>query len=530
LPAVFPEDSEEAIAFTGSSRSVGCMGAGPVYLYELFNEGVTRKPHEANQRMSGRSDDPNIKMLSLCEQKQDAQDEMQSSVYENEETNSIIECFGRNTFENMPETIISEVNGSHSTNDKQILSDDTAVSLNQQNTELSSKHSCEPSIGLPAFFREDSEEPIAFTDRRSVGVIRKPREANQQMPGRNDDPNIKMLSLCEQKQNAQDEMQSSVYENEETNSIIELFGRNTFEYVPEKIISEVSGSHSTNDKQILSDDTAESLNQQHTELSFKHSCEPSIGSPAVFPEDSEEPIAFTGSGSMGCLGSGPVNLDELFNVGVTRKPREANQQMPGRSDDPNVEMLSPCEQKQDTHEHQHATNKTDHVNANIMSVKARQRSIETESDPFASPSTYKRDVVPNARNEIEYRKTNAVSMKARQASVETASDPFGPPSTYKRGVIPKYLKERREAMQKDEKKCKPNFPGVACPAGHVTTHDSYRNETLKMLKKRYSDLAQELRMMPITTDIRMIYTKKTELTKKLKEVENAIQVFFKSDP
>jgi hypothetical protein len=171
-----------------------------------------------------------------------------------------------------------------------------------------------------------------------------------------------------------------------------------------------------------------------------------------------------------------------------------------------------------------------------MSVKARQRSIETKSNPLSPPSTYKRGVIPkylkerrqreNARNETEYKKTNVVSVKASEESIETASDPVLPPPTYKKGVIPKYLKERREAMQK-EAKCKPNFTVLACPSGHVTQNDSCRDETLKMLKKRYSDLAQELRMMPVKTDIRMMYTKKTELAKKLKETEEAIKVFSK---
>lgn len=116
-------------------------------------------------------------------------------------------------------------------------------------------------------------------------------------------------------------------------------------------------------------------------------------------------------------------------------------------------------------------------------------------------------------------------MKARQISAVTASDPFVPPPGYKIGAIPKYLIERREALKK-EAECKPKFPVLACPPGNVTQNESYRNETLKMLKKRYSDLSQELRMMPVKTDIRMMYTKKTELTKKLKEAGNAIRTFL----
>jgi hypothetical protein len=358
------------------------------------------------------------------------------------------------------------------------------------------------------------------------------------------------------------ETQSSMHKNEETNSVIRCVGRNTSENVPAEIISQVNGSQSTNDKQILSDDTAESLHQQHTELSFRHkidvstSTEPSVELPAFFPVDNEEPIAFTGRRSMGCQAAGPENLDELYNVGVikyssTRNPLltklrhsekghptgEMDQQMPGKSDDSDIQKLTLCEHKQCAHERQHARNKTDYIKANIMSIKPRQRSIET-SDPLAPPSTYKKGVVPKylkegrqrdkPRNETEYRKTTAVSVEARQGSNETASDPFGPPSTYKRGVIPKYLKERREALKKQEKMCKPNFPLLVCPPVHVIQNYSYRSETLKVLKKRYSDLAEELRMMPVKTDIRMMYSKKIELTKKLKETEKAIKMFYET--
>ncbi|XP_033611460.1 uncharacterized protein LOC117283118 [Cryptotermes secundus] len=408
------------------------------------------------------------------------------------------------------------------------------------------------------------------------------------------------------------EMQSSMRENEETNSVIEYSGRTTFENVPAEIISHINCSQLMNDKQIPSDDTAVSLHRQHTELSFKQktdvstSTEPSADFSAFMPVDSEEPIGFTGSRSVWCQTVGPENLDELYNVGVikyssTRNPLliksrhsenelpagEVDQQMPRRSDDPDIQKLSLCEHKQDTHKSRHARNETDYIKENIMSVKARQRSIETRSNPLLAPSTYKRGVIPqylierrqreNSKNETEYRKTNAVSVKPRQGSIETVRDPLKPPSTckrgiipnnlkkdhetgsarnesntkktnvmsmkerhisaitaidplvpppgYKKGEIPKYLKERREALEK-EAKCKPMFPVLACPPGNVTQNDSYRNETLKMLKKRYSDLSQELRMMPVKTDIRMMYTKKIELTKKLKEARNAIRTFL----
>lgn len=37
---------------------------------------------------------------------------------------------------------------------------------------------------------------------------------------------------------------------------------------------------------------------------------------------------------------------------------------------------------------------TDYIKMNVMSVKARQRSVEAASDPLKPPSTYQRGVVP----------------------------------------------------------------------------------------------------------------------------------------
>jgi hypothetical protein len=45
-------------------------------------------------------------------------------------------------------------------------------------------------------------------------------------------------------------------------------------------------------------------------------------------------------------------------------------------------------------------------------------------------------------------KRNMMSVKARQRTVEAESDPLKLPSIYQRGVIPNYLKKRRGPMKK----------------------------------------------------------------------------------
>jgi hypothetical protein len=50
-----------------------------------------------------------------------------------------------------------------------------------------------------------------------------------------------------------------------------------------------------------------------------------------------------------------------------------------------------------------------------------------------------------------------------------------------------------------------------------------------MLKKCYAGLVQELKMMSVKRDIRMMYNRKMELTKKLNKTEKAMKVFPKPE-
>ncbi|PNF27998.1 hypothetical protein B7P43_G13858 [Cryptotermes secundus] len=284
----------------------------------------------------------------------------------------------------------------------------------------------------------------------------------------------------------------------------------------------------TNSAEILSDHVAESVHRQSTDLSRKvtkevASCtELSLDMSDISSVDiASEPIEFTGSRSVGCQTVDPKNFEELYNVGVIKYPStrkipgtklrhsekklptfEMEQQtdraqsrdnrihnttgdrlIPDGSDDPDIQKLSLYEHKQDVHEHQEVGPGTDYIKMNVMSVKARQR------------------------------------------TVEAASDPLKPPSTYQKGVIPKYLQERREALQKEAEKQERDVPDPACPPGHVTLQDSDRKETLRMLEQNYGDLIQKLNMMPVRTDTLKMRNRKIELEQKLNKIEEGIKVF-----
>jgi hypothetical protein len=73
-----------------------------------------------------------------------------------------------------------------------------------------------------------------------------------------------------------------------------------------------------------------------------------------------------------------------------------------------------------------------------------------------------------ARNESDFMTRNMMSVKARQRTVEAASDLLKLPSTYQRGVIPKYLIKSREAMEEEASVCNRYLPVLPYPPAHVT--------------------------------------------------------------
>jgi hypothetical protein len=177
-------------------------------------------------------------------------------------------------------------------------------------------------------------------------------------------------------------------------------------------------------------------------------------------------------------------------------------------------LTAVCENKRDVHKRQNAKNENVFMKRNMMSVKARQRTVEAEGDSLKLPPTYQRGVIPNylkeprepmqkkveecnldelhnagvamdsltgkplgtnlrssenglptyeakehhkqdvhkrqkARNGTDFMKRNMMYVKARQRTVEAESDPLKLPSTYQRGAIPKYLKKSSRANAKE---------------------------------------------------------------------------------
>ena len=101
-----------------------------------------------------------------------------------------------------------------------------------------------------------------------------------------------------------------------------------------------------------------------------------------------------------------------------------------------------------------------------------------------------------------------------------------PPGNYRKGVVPKYIKDRKEAQER-EQKAKVDLFDPHCPNGHVPLPDQERKETLRILKKNYQDYVNELNMMPIKTDTLRAQRRKADIEKQLNKLEEGIKVFSK---
>ncbi|XP_015108647.1 uncharacterized protein LOC107035644 [Diachasma alloeum] len=100
------------------------------------------------------------------------------------------------------------------------------------------------------------------------------------------------------------------------------------------------------------------------------------------------------------------------------------------------------------------------------------------------------------------------------------------PPNYRKGVVPKYIKERKEERQQEkERQALEEAILAECPDGHVPLPDNERRETLKLLKKNYQELVNELNMLPIRSDTLRSQRRKIEIERQLTKLEEGIKVF-----
>ncbi|KAL2092547.1 hypothetical protein ACEWY4_012345 [Coilia grayii] len=99
-----------------------------------------------------------------------------------------------------------------------------------------------------------------------------------------------------------------------------------------------------------------------------------------------------------------------------------------------------------------------------------------------------------------------------------------PPSAEK-GKVPQYLVERKKQWKKEEEEKKKNTPDPSIPAGHTQMPEKDRQETLHSLKESHRELVSELLSLPVRADGLGVRSRRTELDRRLSELEEAIKIF-----
>ncbi|XP_071996730.1 enkurin domain-containing protein 1 [Engystomops pustulosus] len=97
--------------------------------------------------------------------------------------------------------------------------------------------------------------------------------------------------------------------------------------------------------------------------------------------------------------------------------------------------------------------------------------------------------------------------------------------TKQKGHVPQYLQDLKAKWKKEQEELKKQTPDPSLPPGHTMMPEHECQETLNKIKQTQSQLLKELLMLPVRADNFSIQNRRTELEKKLSEIEEAIKVF-----
>ncbi|XP_069773654.1 enkurin domain-containing protein 1 isoform X2 [Narcine bancroftii] len=94
-----------------------------------------------------------------------------------------------------------------------------------------------------------------------------------------------------------------------------------------------------------------------------------------------------------------------------------------------------------------------------------------------------------------------------------------------KGQLPQYLIERRNQWRKEAEERQKNTPDPSMPPGHTRMPENERLETLNSLQQTQKQLTKQLLMFPVQVDTIGLQKKRTDVEKKLTEIEEAIKIF-----
>ncbi|MBN3317448.1 ENKD1 protein, partial [Atractosteus spatula] len=159
--------------------------------------------------------------------------------------------------------------------------------------------------------------------------------------------------------------------------------------------------------------------------------------------------------------------------------------------------------------------------------------IETKNvNQFPAPSMGTVDFVRhNARAATQASLRRSRSLQALNQTLEQQRKEREEYDSHQRGHVPQYfsllfsLQERKEKWRREAEERRRNAPDPSVPLGHTQLPEKERQETLDSLKQTQRSLVKELLSLPVRADTLSVQTRRTELDRKLSEVEEAIKIF-----
>lgn len=177
----------------------------------------------------------------------------------------------------------------------------------------------------------------------------------------------------------------------------------------------------------------------------------------------------------------------------------------------------------------------------------RQVEKQLESAEYYStakrPSTPRKDAVPKAneiadlapRSQENWVASNKLRMQTQMSSSTTSSKLLDRSSNGKKpapkhksfGKVPSYLTQRKTEMKLLKEREEAMKPDKDCPPGMTLMPNEERLATLETLQQSKEECISQLSKMPIAIETLSLKEKQHSLECKLKEIDNAINLFSK---
>ncbi|XP_072272194.1 enkurin domain-containing protein 1 [Pyxicephalus adspersus] len=134
-------------------------------------------------------------------------------------------------------------------------------------------------------------------------------------------------------------------------------------------------------------------------------------------------------------------------------------------------------------------------------------------------------VAHNARNAKKVQIRRSRSMQTLNEVLEDKQREQKEYDSKQKGQVPQYLLDLKQQWLREKEEMKKQTPDPAMPPGHTMMPEQERQETLRKLRETQAQLTKELLMLPVRADTLSIQNRRTELDKKLSEIEEGIKIF-----